>query len=286
MSFWERLLNEAYAWDVVVVDHYDYTVAALKPLVDCLHAHTIGCVQLEDHPRKFYDKADVIVCPGFSGEGLDLDVFGEGKVCAGLSYTLLRPEFSSNAFKAAEPMGALPKIAVMLGGTDPALLMPRVLDALFLATEGHCAPCVIAPSGGNHEVLHHKLGRFDRHTFHLRLSGAAVAGCFHACDYGITACGGTVYEMAALGVPFIGLCVAENQQKTAHFIERIWNLPVIALSDFSDASFLAAWKELSSEHPSGKSFYAAIDSLGPERVLSAIIRKRPTHGSTQVDLRG
>lgn len=271
-AFLQNVLAGDYSWDVVVVDHYDYRMGELGSLFSFLHSRNICCVQIEDHPKHFFTEADVIVCPGFSGEGLDLGIFGKDRVCAGLEYTLLRPAFGGGALGATDAMGALPTVALILGGTDPLSLMPRILDSLFEATGGYCSPSVITPTGIDYEQLQLQLVRFESHRIHMRLSGEGVARCFHASDYGITACGGTVYEMAALGLPFVGVCVAENQLKTAQSIEHTWSLPIIQAEDFSQDAFIDAWHQLTGQFPSGKTPYAAVDWRGPERVLSAIVR--------------
>ena len=287
--FFQKVFEGDYAWDVVVIDHYDYGMDALSSLCGLLHSKNTCCVQIEDHPAHFCSKADIIVCPGFSGEGLDLGVFGKDKVYAGLEYTLLRAPFGTDFPRTLNPMGPLPTVALMLGGTDPLSLMPRILDSLFGATGGYCSPSVIAPAGADFEGLQLQLARFESHSVHMRLSGEGVVRCFQAADYGITACGGTVYEMAALGLPFIGVCVAENQLKTAQCIEQAWSLPVIQGEDFSQQLFVEAWYRLTGDFPSGKTPYAGVDGRGPERVLSAIVRRSQEGRSSncaEVGLRG
>lgn len=273
LSFWEGLFTQAFSWDVVLIDHYGYVSPRLNPLLDYLHTRSVCCVQVEDHPKHFSSHADVILCPGFSGEGIDLDVFGSDKVYAGLDYVLLRPEFGISAEDTFAPRGGgIPRIAVILGGTDPSLLMPRVLQALYEATKGLCIPEIILPAGADEGSLLEVLSRFSKFRVHEQMSSKAVAQCFKRCDYGITACGGTVYEMASLGLPFIGVCVAENQEKTARYMEKAWSLPIIQAASFSQAGFASAWAALVAQFPEGRRPYASIDARGPYRALSAIVR--------------
>ncbi|GAB4281380.1 MAG TPA: hypothetical protein DIU37_02595 [Opitutae bacterium] len=278
-SFWKACLVEGVSWSAIVVDSYAYGTSDLDALNDIFAGKVPLLVHIHDDPEYLYPEAGLTVCPGFPGEYISSKLVFKGTLCAGLEYLLLRAAFSTKVSIRGR-RDSLPRVAVVIGGTDPNVLTPSILKALYSSTQGACIPYVVIPEGLSRDALQPHAESFESCCFFEHLSSIAMADCFASCDYGVTACGGTVYEMASMDLPFIGVSVASNQYFTAKAIQTHWSLPVLDADVFSEGSFADAWKVLVKAFPEGRRPYASIDGQGAMRlvdILSSLLKTPRLH---------
>jgi len=106
---------------------------------------------------------------------------------------------------------------------------------------------LVTTGGGDHEniagkilkkiytdqfIFHLVIGRFNPHfqemealektygNIHIHHNVTDMAGLMRGCDIAVTAGGSTIYELAAVGVPFICFSYAENQETLTEYIGR------------------------------------------------------------------
>lgn len=198
----------------LLVDSYYVTENYLREL------QTYGRVILLDDMQQKAFPADVIV---------NYNVFAEEKkyqelyrsdscqkvaFCIGGAYVPVRPQFLNVEYHVAD---AVTDVLITTGGGDMDNIAGAIIEKI------------------HSEKLNYHLitGKFNPHLKELEeLAGSCenvhiyhdvkdMAGLMKKCDVAITAGGTTIYELAAIGVPFVCFSYAENQEAlTAYIGER------------------------------------------------------------------
>ena len=133
---------------------------------------------------------------------------GNPKLLLGLQYALLRREVREATKQSINPVAG--KVFVAMGGSDFLKLTSPIVDGLKdLDIEIYVA---IGPTNGQRQQIEETVKSIPR------------ARVIHQADYitelassslAILAAGSSLWEAAALGVPTIGLIVANNQSESA-----------------------------------------------------------------------
>ncbi len=129
----------------------------------------------------------------------------------GSTYVPIRPQFLRRDYQVRPEVK---KVLVTTGGADPYNLAVCVTKAIW---RENCDYYLVA-------------GRFNRHLEELRawetvcpqvhvcVDVKEMASLMRECDLAITAGGTTVYELAAVGVPFVCFSYAENQEALTRYM--------------------------------------------------------------------
>ncbi len=118
----------------------------------------------------------------------------------GPAYAPVRAEFR----RVAEPGSG---IAVMFGGSDPFALSEPVLAAIRSVLPEVPVRLIVGPANPRRDIL---LALTDT-CIDVIVDPADVAGVLAGSDLVVTAAGGSVNEIAALGLPALAVVVADNQ---------------------------------------------------------------------------
>ncbi|MEV1294395.1 GNAT family N-acetyltransferase [Pseudonocardia sp. NPDC049635] len=150
---------------------------------------------------------DVVVDPNLGADGHPRPDDGSGLLLRGPAYAPLRAAVrrARRERDAARPAGRPPRVLVVMGGTDAAGLLPRVVAALDAAG----APAevdVVVPPGRSPRLPAAGPARF-RPVAPLPDLPAAMAGA----DLVVSAAGTTVWELCCVGVPMALVRAADNQ---------------------------------------------------------------------------
>jgi spore coat polysaccharide biosynthesis protein SpsF len=185
-----------------------------------------GLVVLDDPgPRRL--RADLIFCPP---SGATLDWSGAvGERCVGFEWIPLRAQFSPPP---ARHLSKPPLALILGGGADPAGIGRR-----FLARAMHALPVdwrigmVIGSAAARDPELEAlACGLGSRLTLYRHLKD--IADVMAQADLALAAFGMTAYELAAVGVPSLLLCLTEDHRRSA-----------LALSDAGAARVLGVAEE-------------------------------------------
>ncbi len=131
----------------------------------------------------------------------------------GPRFALLRSEFTDVAARARRIPERASRILVSLGGADPVNAGARILDALArVADPALQARVVIGPSNP-HAAAIRACGPDPR--IEILPAGDSMAPLMQWADLAITGTGGTVYELACLGIPTLVVAIAEYQRVLA-----------------------------------------------------------------------
>lgn len=140
----------------------------------------------------------------------------DAELVLGSAYVPLRPQFYGKSYCVRE---RAEDILITTGGGDNDNIAGRILKRLETAA-------------GDGIDYHLVIGNFNPHfeemraleeshsNIHIHHNVRDMAGLMGQCDLAVTAGGSTVYELAALGVPFVCFSYAENQEKLTDFLGR------------------------------------------------------------------
>jgi len=246
--------------DWLVVDHYGASDEQLRRWRAGLRGRMLA---IDDEMQRRLDAADLVLNTRL---GLRESRYAAGvATLLGEHYALLRAGLRDPAAPAwTAPPGATP-VLVMLGGTDPTGATGAVLAALDPAG---IVPIVV---GGRRERPE-ALTRFASSVWLTGVNARELAGWAGLCRFAVSAAGGTLYELAALGLPFVAVVVAENQRAFAAAAAARWKLPCVADGPGLRDELAAAVRALISDLENARAALTGIDGRGAERVAEAMIQ--------------
>ncbi len=143
----------------------------------------------------------------------------------GPRFALLRPEFARRRTIERRSEGRVHRIAVSLGGTDPKDAASLVLSAFeSLPASGWRAILVAGAANPRAASLKSRAAVLGR-PVHVIRSPSSMARLLAWADLAILAGGVTVWEALSLGVPVLGIAVADNQVPAAEALSRdgLWH---------------------------------------------------------------
>ncbi len=170
--------------------------------------------------------ADVIINQNYGAlAALYPDHDDDATLLFGPRYALLRPEFDRWRTIGRRSNDEVRRIAVSLGGTDPKDVSSLVLSALeTLPTSDWQAIVVAGAANPRADALKARAAAADK-PIRVMQSPGSMARLLAWADLAILAGGVTVWEALSLGVPIIGIAVADNQIRAAEMLhrDRLWH---------------------------------------------------------------
>lgn len=187
--------------DWLLIDSYKATAGYIAEL----HGVTRVAV-LDDLVELDRFDCDLLINPAMAAS---FEVYGPrtaARMLLGPDYALIRREFR----EPGAPLMTGPSVAVMFGGSDPTGLTPEVARRLHDALPDVAIKVIIGPASqqlSHLEILAEHLPRL-----HLFWSPDDVGRVLACSDLVVTAAGGSVGEVAAMGLPALVLVVYDNQK--------------------------------------------------------------------------
>ncbi len=193
----------------------------------------------------------------------------------GLQYAMLRREFRVWRELRRDNVGG-GKVLVILGGSDPANLMLRVVEALeYVRLATLDATIVLGGSNPHTLELESAVAKAEVRLRLLR-NVTSMPEVMAWADIAVSSAGTTALELAFMGVPTILVTVADNQRSNARACAKLEI--ALNLGDLAQASpvqLAAAVRELIAD--SGRrtrmthKARTLVDGLGAERVAARLI---------------
>ena len=252
-----------YGW--LVADNYAVSDALLGAWRGTFRGRILA---IDDEARRQLTGADLVLN---ARPGIDASAYPPGPVMLlGERYALLRPGLARPHHPGwVAPTGTMP-VLVMLGGTDPAGLTPVVLDALADLEAARLVPVVVQPARRANACGETPAGRsFESVVTLADLDERELAGWAGCCRVAVSAAGGTLFELAALQLPFVSIVVAENQRAFARQIEQRWGMPCVENGPGLGAALRQALRGLLAR-PDHQRAAPVIDFQGAVRVADAM----------------
>lgn len=225
---YRQMETELAAWDswvrgsgnTILVDSYHVTDAYLTGL------KKYGTVYLmDDMQREAYPVDGVINYNLFADSDAYGKIYGIGRYASpndcdksvrfflGGDYVPLRAQFRNVEYQVRESVS---DVLITTGGADADNIAGEILETIDRT-----------------DITYHVLvGRFSPHFESWRARAAEssriqiyfdlqdMAGLMRRCDLAVSAGGSTLYELAAVGVPFICFSYAENQEALAEYMGK------------------------------------------------------------------
>lgn len=183
------------------------------------------------------------------------------KTFLGIKYVLLRKEFQNQSKRYIDPV--CKDILVTVGGSDINRITEKIILNILkeeLEVTLHVVIGPAFPKGYLDTFSHPKVKLYYN---------PIMSDLMKKCDLAVSACGSTVYELAACGTPTIGIVVADNQMMA---YEKLKQLGIIKGSNVEN--ILDSIKEMTYEKrlEMSRKGQELVDGLGAKRLASEIIR--------------
>lgn len=258
--------------DWIIVDHYGLDArweSALRPMahrimvIDDLADRTHDCDLLLDqnivqNQASVYEK----LIPTHATQLL------------GPQYALLRNEFAHMRATLRPRDGAVKRILVFFGGSDPTNESEKALAALSTSDfAGIVLDVVVGTSNPNREKIRALCASRPNTVFHCQVSN--MAELMAQADLSLGAGGTTSWERMALGLPALVLSVAGNQEQIAARLAMLGAQNYLGKNQDVSAKDIQAALERLMQTPADCAAMSAIamelvDGLGASRVAAAM----------------
>lgn len=254
---------DGYAW--IVVDHYATSDDRLRAWRGQGRGRILA---VDDEAVRTLAAADLVLNARL---GLERSPYAANvPALLGTPFCLLRPGLWKPQVPAwSVPPGVRP-VLVTLGGTDPAGALDKALEALADVGAEVLAPIVVSPAGiAAHSRAADVVRRFPHAVVLGATSAVDLAGWMSVCRLAISAGGGTLYELAALRLPFVAVVVAENQRSLAEAAQAHWEMPFVIFGPNAREELAAAVRCMLARPGWGRASFG-VDALGACRVADAM----------------
>ncbi len=186
--------------DWLLIDSYQATedyVALQKNAVRVAVLDDLGALDRFD--------CDLIINPAQAARAVDYERKSRARLALGAGYALIRREFTQSY----PAQNDAPFITVMFGGSDPTQLTGRCAQNLHDALPDVLIQIIAGPANVHKDALTGLERKLDR--LRVFTSPDSVARVLAGSQLVITAAGGSVGEVAAMGLPALVLVVYDNQ---------------------------------------------------------------------------
>lgn len=194
--------------DCIITDSYDVDEEYFN--ICKKHFKISGC--LDDEKICDYFNVDFLINQNPYALELDYKVNKKTKLMLGMDFVILRDEFRKNNLK--EIKKSIKNIMITVGGSDNNNVTERIVKQI--KKNDYTLHVVVGP--GFKYV--NKLKKYEDNNLKLYFN-VNMKKLMNICDVCISSCGTTIYELAACGVPTIGIVVVENQQMAANKMNNI-----------------------------------------------------------------
>ena len=207
LESYQNLVIHNLKFDLALVDSY----LASPQVYAYLSKHFKHVVAIDDYYRIEYKNVRAIINPNAYFQSSLENLAGDSRRVGGKDFVILRGALHPFRDKlSVQP--TLKKIVLTLGGDDVRKLAPRIIKLIPLEIE----LTVVAGSDRYRKELNDVVQR-DKLEIHGFFDATTMAELMSNSDLAISACGQTLNELAFLGVPSIGICIAHDQVRNMQF---------------------------------------------------------------------
>ncbi len=219
---------DMYPGSHVIVDHYG---------LDCQWESNINCESMTviDDLANRHHKCSLLIDQSLKNTKLNYENLVDGNFdFIGGDLVILREEFSNE--RTWKPHGS-GKVLICMGGADPKSYTKKILENIILNHKRCTNPrdvieinVIVGSAYIDYDDLK-SLADTDKLKVSILFNPKNISQLMLQSDLCILSCGTMILEACALGVPSIGVAVADNQKNTAEFLAKSG---AIELYDFSN----------------------------------------------------
>lgn len=284
LSQWQYLTDGD---SIILVDSYQVTDEYLKALKQYGRV-----VYMDDMQNHTYPVDAVINYNIFADRDKYKELYGSLDNCyLGCEYIPVRPQFTDSDYEVKEQIS---NVLITMGGADFYNIAGAVYSCLHDAVSEladknqgrsdklpgisdnvkfHVISGMFSPG---YEVLKQKEKESDDIVVYHDVTD--MAGLMKQCDLAITAGGSTVYELASLGLPFICLSYADNQEPAVDFIGKkiavnagAYNKDAAATMQRVKETFFEQYSDYEYRKEAAKREREVVDGKGATRIAERLI---------------
>ncbi|HTM80318.1 UDP-2,4-diacetamido-2,4,6-trideoxy-beta-L-altropyranose hydrolase [Asticcacaulis sp.] len=186
--------------DWLLIDSYQATEDYIA-----LQKNTVRVAVLDDLNALDRFDCDLIINPAPAARAVDYERKSRARLALGADYALIRKEFTQT-YPAPNDASF---ITIMFGGSDPTQFTARCAQNLHEALPDVLIRVIVGPANVHTDELAGLERKLDR--MRVFTSPDSVARVLAGSQLVITAAGGSVGEVAAMGLPALVLVVYDNQ---------------------------------------------------------------------------
>lgn len=201
------------------------------------------------------------------------------RLLLGPHFALLRPQFRVARSQVQPRSGAIGRILVFYGGSEPGNLTAQTLHAIAQVAPQVAVDVVLGrnTSAAQRDQIEQARSRLDHATVHVDVADMAAL-CARA-DLAFGAAGVTTWERACLGLPTLAITVAENQRGVAASAARRGILSCLGDAQDMTVETIAqalreAWHNPEMLAEQSRRAHAWVDGSGVDRVCAAMVQSR------------
>ena len=227
---------DMYPGSHVIVDHYG---------LDCQWESNINCESMTviDDLADRHHKCSLLIDQSLKNTKMNYENLVDGNFdFMGGNLVILREEFSDE--RAWEALGS-GKVLICMGGADPKSYTKKILENIILNHKRCSSPqdeieinVVVGSACTDYDDLK-SLAVTDKLKVSILFNPENISQLMLQSELCILSCGTMILEACALGVPSIGLAVADNQKSTAEFLA---SSGAIELYDFNNEKDLSIYR--------------------------------------------
>jgi UDP-2,4-diacetamido-2,4,6-trideoxy-beta-L-altropyranose hydrolase len=204
----------------VVVDGYQFNA----DYQSVLKTAGFKVLFLDDYGHARHYSADIVLNQNVCGnEAHYANRERQTRLLLGPRYCLLRREFAAWRDWNREVPPACRRLLVVMGGSDPANLTARVIEAVSLVRVNEVEPLevtVVVGGSNPHFTLLQDAATRTRQKITVRKDVLNMPELMAAADVAVSAAGSTCWEFCHLGLPALLIDVAGNQTALAKDLDR------------------------------------------------------------------
>lgn len=248
--------------DLIIFDSYTADDDYLKLL------RSYAVLLVFDDNNDLYDASipDVLVNGNIHAKALDYPKDADTRYLLGPEYLVVREDYwNQKQDVTIEKKGIL----ITTGGSDPYHISLEILNKL---RNLNIAKKIIIGPGYTDETISEILGLAEQDpTITVVIKPVSLKEHIDSCQYVVTACGGTVYEVLAMGSIPVIFSMADNQNVAYEFFKRE-GIETIGIYPNIDFNHLRTYLSMAHDQDTEKSSCYKLDGLGALRVAIFLVQ--------------
>lgn len=206
------------AIETLLIDSYSVTDTYLKKV-----GEKVRTIYLDDLGEHCYP-VDILINYNIYAQELEYDenykkrVLPVPKLFLGCEYTPIRMEFQNAEGKVRRTVR---DVMITTGGADVYNIAGQIIAALIAqGSKYHGVQFHVVSGTYNLNIDKLKILEKENLNIHIYQNVRHMSALMKKCDVAIAACGSTMYELAAMGLPTVCYYFADNQAKIAEAFGR------------------------------------------------------------------
>ncbi len=267
---WFKCLVEADVPDLIVID---VRTGLSKKSVQGLKATGTTIVAIDDGSERRLASDMVFYPPVPQVERFDWTAFSGDKY-VGWEWTVIRSRFARQLQSVANEN---PTVLVTMGGSDPAGMTEKAMAALNLLKGAFTTVVVLGPSFTRTKEVEAYALSMNR-QFEIQKNVDDIKAVMARSDLAVASFGVTAYELAALGVPAIYLCLTKDHAESASaFVKEGMAVSLGVHDDVSVEGLAEKVRELLGDKEKrtviSQKAASMVDGLGARRIAEAMVKR-------------